>query len=72
MGKFTHKTADAIKAECLLPGMVGELIEKGELTVSVLHTSARWFGVTYREDKPMVAAELKALHDAGTYPTTLR
>lgn len=63
---------DAIKAECLLPGMVGELIDKGELSVSVLHTAARWFGVTYREDKPMVAAELKALHDAGTYPETLR
>jgi len=63
---------DAIKAECLLPGMVGELIDKGELSVSVLHTSARWFGVTYREDKPMVAEELKKLHDAKVYPETLR
>ena len=63
---------DNIKAECLLPSMVGELIEKGELKVSVLHSNARWFGVTYREDKPAVQAELKALHDQGVYPKSLR
>lgn len=63
---------DDIKAECLLPGLVGELIEKRELTVSVLHSNARWFGMTYQEDKPMVAQELKKLHDAGVYPQSLR
>jgi len=61
-----------IKAECLLPSMVGELIERGELSVSVLHSDARWFGVTYREDKPKVQAALRALHDAGIYPPSLR
>ena len=65
-------TPDQIKAECLLPGLVGELVGRGELSVSVLHSDARWFGMTYQEDKPMVAAELKALHDAGDYPPTLR
>ena len=62
---------DNIKGEALLPTLVGELIDKNELTVSVLHSNARWFGVTYKEDKPAVQAELKKLHDAGVYPTTL-
>ena len=63
--------ADNIKGEALLPTLVGELIDSGELTVSVLHSNARWFGVTYKEDKPAVQAELKKLHDAGVYPKTL-
>ena len=62
---------DNSKGEALLPTLVGELIESGELTVSVLHSNARWFGVTYKEDKPAVQAELKKLHDAGVYPKTL-
>ena len=63
---------DNIKAECLLPTMVGELMAKGELAVSVLHSDARWFGVTYREDKPTVQAELVKLHESGVYPKSLR
>ena len=63
---------DSIKAECLLPSMVGELIDRGELRVSVLHSNARWFGMTYHEDKEMVQRELKKLHDAGVYPAALR
>ena len=70
---FLHTLApDNIKAECLLPSLVGELIEKRELTVSVLHSNARWFGMTYQEDKPMVAHELIKLHEAGVYPESLR
>ena len=63
---------DNVKGEALLPTMVGELIDSGELSVSVLHSNARWFGVTYKEDKPAVQSELKKLHDAGVYPKSLR
>ena len=63
---------DNSKGEALLPTMVGELIDRGEMTVSVLHSSARWFGVTYKEDKPTVQAELQKLHEAGVYPKSLR
>ena len=62
---------DAIKAEALLPRMVDELMHAGSLTVSVLHTDAQWFGVTYKEDKPTVQANLRALHDSGVYPASL-
>ena len=62
---------DAVKAECLLPLMVGEEVKAGRMTVSVLHSKDRWFGMTYHEDKDAVAAALRALHDAGVYPPTL-
>lgn len=60
------------KAECLLPALVDQLIHQGKLQVSVLSTDAIWFGVTYQDDRPMVAASLKQLHDAGRYPVSLR
>ena len=61
-----------IKAECLLPNLIGSLIDCGELRVSVLHSNARWFGMTYHEDREMVQRELQKLHDADVYPETLR
>lgn len=66
------EAGDNIKAECLLPGMVGDLLEQGRLEVSVLHSADRWFGMTYHEDRQAVAAELQKLHAGGVYPPTLR
>ena len=63
---------DELKAECLLPVLVDKLITEGKLDVSVLDTDAVWFGVTYKEDRPIVEAELKKLHDSGAYPATLK
>ena len=62
----------AVKAECLLPVMVGEELKAGRMTVSVLNSKDKWFGMTYHEDKDMVQRELKKLHDAGVYPKSLR
>ena len=62
---------DNVKGEALLPTMIGELIDRGELEVSVLHSGARWFGMTYREDKPAVQEELRRLHASGVYPQRL-
>ena len=44
-----------------------EEIENGSSRVSVLKTDAVWQGVTYREDKPSVVAEIKKLVDNGEY-----
>lgn len=63
-------TASSKKSAAAEPD--GELIDRGELSVSVLRSSARWFGMTYHEDKEMVQRELQKLHDAGVYPKTLR
>lgn len=60
------------KAECLLPNMVGALLKEGKLSVSVLQSKDRWFGMTYHEDRARVAEELRKLHEAGVYPQELR
>ena len=64
--------ADAVKAECLLPVMVGEELKAGRMTVSVLSSKDKWFGMTYHEDRALVAEDLKKLHAAGVYPPSLR
>lgn len=63
--------ADDIKAEYVLPTLVDQLMHQDGLVVDVLSTDAVWFGVTYHEDKPYVQAELKKMHDNGTYPEKL-
>lgn len=60
-----------MKAECLIPTEVGGLLEKKAASVKVLTSKDKWFGVTYKEDKPMVVASIKALKDAGEYPEKL-
>lgn len=65
-------TPDQIKAECLLPVLVDRLITAGQLDVAVLHTDAVWFGVTYQEDRPIVAQALAQLHESGVYPPSLK
>ena len=62
----------AVKAECLLPVMVGEELKAGRMTVSVLNSKDKWFGMTYHEDRALVAADLQKLHEAGVYPPSLR
>ena len=64
-------SGDPLKKECLLPALVDNLMHTDGLKVEVLSTDAVWFGVTYREDRDYVAAELKKLHDAGSYPPAL-
>ena len=62
----------AVKAECLLPVMVGEELKAGRMTVSVLNSKDKWFGMTYHEDRALVAVDLHKLHEAGVYPPSLR
>lgn len=60
-------SADPIKAEYLLPILIGAMLRRGECTVEVLPTADRWFGVTYREDLPLVVGSFRALIEAGEY-----
>ena len=64
-------TGDPLKKECLLPALVDTLMHTQGLQVEVLSTDAVWFGVTYKEDKDYVAAELRKLHESGIYPAAL-
>ncbi len=60
-----------LKAEYLVPVYAGELLRKGEITMKVLETNDKWFGVTYKEDKPMVVESFKKLIADGEYSTDL-
>ena len=66
------EAGDNLKAECLLPVMVGDQLKRGMLEVSVLRSADKWFGMTYHEDRLVVAEALKKLHDSGAYPESLR
>lgn len=59
------------KAEYLLPSIIDRCIREGKARVRVLETRDKWFGVTYREDKPSVVASIRRLVDEGVYPEKL-
>jgi hypothetical protein len=68
---FLGSRIDDPKAEMYIPLVVNDMVKSGQATVAVLPTTGKWFGVTYREDKPRVVAELDALVRAGEYPRAL-
>jgi len=59
------------KSEFLIPSVVDKLIKGGQLRMKMLSSTEKWLGVTYPEDKPIVAAGVKAMVDAGTYTSPL-
>ena len=69
--KFLAARGAEMKSEWYIPFVVDELIKEGKADCQVLPTDSRWFGVTYREDKPFVVAEIQKLVDAGDYPANL-
>ena len=56
-----------VKAEYLLPTIIGEWLKEDRVTVRVLQSKDKWFGVTYKEDKEEVVNSIKALIEAGEY-----
>ena len=60
-----------IKSEYLLPSVVDSLIKAGRANVSILETRDKWFGVTYKEDKPLVVQSVNKLISEGKYPAKL-
>ena len=70
--QFLEEKADNyMKAEYLLPTIVGGLLREGVAGVTVLQSNDKWFGVTYKEDKDYVVASVRTLIDAGVYPNQL-
>ena len=69
--EFLQEHGKELKSECYIPLTVGQLIRRKLATCEVLRTDSTWFGVTYREDKPMVQESLAKLSEAGHYPKKL-
>jgi hypothetical protein len=61
-------SGNTAKAEFFLPSTVASLLSEEKATVQVLHSSDKWYGVTYAADKPLVVASLKEMTDRGMYP----
>ena len=66
-----HLAKDPLKCEYFLPLVVTELLEEGKATVKVLNSTDQWYGVTYREDKPVVVAGIAQKTAEGLYPENL-
>lgn len=60
-----------LKAEIYLPNVIGDLLKQGKVSVKVLHSTDRWFGVTNASDRPGVEQGLRELTEAGVYPDGL-
>jgi hypothetical protein len=69
--QFLRRSGSDLKAECLIPTTVGDLVKDGQARVKVLRTQDSWFGVTYREDRPRVIESVRTLISAGVYPEKL-
>lgn len=68
---FLDAARGNLKAEFLIPTTVDDLIQRGRAEVEVPQSPEHWLGVTYPEDKPLVAAGIRELIDAGRYPEEL-
>lgn len=60
-----------LKCEYFLPFVVDELLNENKATVQVLKSLDKWYGVTYKEDKPVVVAAIQSMKDNGLYPEKL-
>lgn len=65
--EFLKERGQEMKSEYYIPFAVNTFLKSGYATMRVLKTTAQWFGVTYKEDRPMVVDRLKKLHEAGVY-----
>ena len=68
---FLKERGQELKSEFYIPTLVNDLIVAGKATCRVLDTTAKWFGVTYAEDRQMVVDKIAALTEAGVYPNPL-
>ena len=60
-----------MNCEYFLPSVVSDLLSAGKASVAVLESEDKWYGITYKEDKPAVTAAVQKLKDSGRYPERL-
>ena len=69
--EFLAENKGNLKAEFYLPTIVNEILKSGKATVEVLKSDAKWFGVTYKEDKEIVQKAIGELKKQNVYPRNL-
>ena len=68
---FIRANAAQLKAELYIPAVVNDLVAQDKASVKILPAVDQWFGVTYKEDKPLAVANIKRLIKKGVYPDNL-
>ncbi|RCR70114.1 nucleotidyltransferase family protein [Larkinella punicea] len=68
---YAHANYNAPKAEFYIPTIMTNLIQRNQGQCQVFRSQSEWFGVTYPDDKPLVQASFKRLHEEGKYPERL-
>lgn len=63
--------SNPMKCEHVIPTAIGTLVEEGKCRVRMLSSKDKWFGVTYKEDKPDVVARIAEKKASGEYPDIL-
>ena len=69
--KFLEENQESLKAEFYIPSIVNEMLQLDSVTVKVLKSDAKWFGVTYKEDKEIVQRSIDKLKSEHIYPMEL-
>ena len=68
---FLEKNINELKSEFYIPFVIDNIIKSGKGTCELLSTPSRWFGVTFKEDRPGVVAKFQEFADNGVYPSPL-
>lgn len=68
---FLKEHGQELKSEFYIPFAVDSLIREGSVRAELLSTSSKWFGVTFKEDRPGVVAKFQEFADKGIYPSPL-
>jgi NDP-sugar pyrophosphorylase family protein len=68
---FINHNGTDLKAELDIPTSIDKFVKNGEITIKILMSNERWFGVTYREDKPFVVDSINKMIRKGIYPSKI-
>lgn len=68
---FLQERGQELKSECYMPSVVNKLIHEGTAKLRVLHSSSKWFGVTYKADREPLVKRIRELIASGAYPENL-
>lgn len=68
---FLDENRNELKAEFYIPTVVNNLIKDNKVTLKVMQTPDKWFGVTYAADRDATVAQFRRLVDEGVYPVKL-
>lgn len=69
--KFVEENGDNPKSEFFIPSVPDYMVKNNMASFRVIPTSSKWFGVTYKEDKPIVQESISNLVKEGVYPEKL-